>query len=85
MLMELEQLISIYSYDFAVDNFIAHFEFDEQEKVRLVFTTHEHNIKEEFNLIKQEVVQEHPVESEGLSEHIAQEAQDWLSSNTPTN
>ena len=85
MLMELEQLIGIYSYEFAVDNFIAHFEFDEQEKVRLVFTTHEHNIKDEFNLIEKEVVQEHPAESEGLSEHIAQEAENWLSSNTPSN
>ena len=46
--MELERYISIYNFEFAIENFIAHFDLEEQDKVRLVFTTHESNIRAEF-------------------------------------
>jgi hypothetical protein len=37
-------------YEFAVENFIAHFEPEEQASVRLVLQTHEANIREDFGL-----------------------------------
>jgi hypothetical protein len=33
-----------------VENFIAHFNADEAASVRLVFQTHEHNIKTDFGI-----------------------------------
>ena len=57
MLMELEQFIGIFNYEFAIENFIAHFDLEEQDKVRLVFTTHEMNIRQDFEDIKIELVE----------------------------
>ena len=52
MVMELEAFIedTDLGYDFAVENFIAHFGSDEQASVRLVFQTHEHNIKTDYGI-----------------------------------
>ena len=52
MVMELEAFIedADLGYDFAVENFIAHFGSDEQASVRLVFQTHEHNIKTDYGI-----------------------------------
>ena len=55
--MELEQFIGIFNYEFAIENFIAHFDLEEQDKVRLVFTTHEMNIRQDFEDIKIELVE----------------------------
>ena len=52
MLMEISKFIQNpkLGYEFAVENFIAHFSADEQASVRLVFQTHEHNIKTDFGI-----------------------------------
>ena len=52
MLMEVEDFIKDedLGYEFAVENFIAHFSSEEQASVRLVFQTHEHNIKTDFGI-----------------------------------
>ena len=50
MLMEFERFIELLDYNFAVENFIAHFGADEQASVRLVFQTHEYNIKSDYGL-----------------------------------
>ena len=52
MLIEIEQFIkdADLGYEFAIENFIAHFGADEQPSVRLVFQTHEHNIKSDFGI-----------------------------------
>ena len=52
MVMELEAFIedADLGYDFAIENFIAHFGSDEQASVRLVFQTHEHNIKTDYGI-----------------------------------
>lgn len=79
MLMELEKFISIFGYEFAVANFIAHFDEEEQDKVRLVMNTHEHNIQEEFELADSFV--EAAEEGLGMAEKLGTEAENWLSSN----
>lgn len=50
MLMEFCEFVPRLGYEFAVDNFIAHFDEHEQPSVRLVFQTHEHNIKPDFGI-----------------------------------
>ena len=52
MLMEIAEFIADadLGYEFAIENFIAHFSADEQPSVRLVFQTHEHNIRADFGL-----------------------------------
>ena len=52
MLMEIAEFVADpdLGYEFAVENFIAHFSADEQPSVRLVFQTHEHNIKTDFGM-----------------------------------
>ena len=52
MLIEVEAFIkdADLGYEFAVENFIAHFSSEEQASVRLVFQTHEHNIKTDFGI-----------------------------------
>lgn len=50
MLIEFDDLVSGLGYEFAVENFIAHFAGDEQASVRLVFQTHEFNIKQDFGI-----------------------------------
>ena len=75
----------MFSFEFAVENFIAHFELEEQDKVRLVFTTHEYNLKSDFELV--EILdQDKGEDSAGLGEGIIAEVENWLTSNnTPTN
>jgi hypothetical protein len=48
--MEFTDLISDLSYEFAAENFIAHFSTDEQASVRMVFQTHEYNLKVDFGI-----------------------------------
>ena len=52
MLIEVTDFINdeALGYEFAIENFIAHFSADEQPSVRLVFQTHEHNIKTDFGI-----------------------------------
>ena len=57
MLQEFTHFVDALGYEFAVENFIAHFGADEAASVRLVFQTYEHNIKTDFNI-------EIPVETE---------------------
>ena len=87
MLMEFERFITTFNYEFAVSNFVAHFDEEEQDKVRLVMTTHEYNIQEDFNLIEK-AVEEQPEEEVGFGEkQLSQEAEEWISligNNTPT-
>ena len=83
--MEFETLVKVYSFEFAVENFIAHFELEEQDKVRLVFTTHEYNLKSDFDLVEN-LEQDKGDDSTGLGENIVTEVENWLTSNnTPTN
>ena len=50
MLQEFVNFVDPLGYEFAVENFIAHFNSDEAASVRLVFQTHEHNIKTDFGI-----------------------------------
>jgi hypothetical protein len=74
MLMELEQIIP-FNYEFAIANFVAHFDKEEQEKVALVLMTHDFNIKEDFKL--NEVT---PSELTNGVESISEEVDAWLQS-----
>lgn len=73
MAMELERFIPAFGYEFAVANFIAHFDKDEQDKVQLVFQTHEYNLREEFNLNEVQLVQD-----KGSETPVADEVDAWL-------
>lgn len=75
MAMELERFIPTFGYEFAVANFIAHFDKEEQDKVQLVFQTHEYNLREEFKL--NEIVLEQDLGSEGPTP-VADEVDAWL-------
>jgi hypothetical protein len=57
MLQEFTHFVDALGYEFAVENFIAHFGSDEAASVRLIFQTYEHNIKTDFGI-------EIPVETE---------------------
>lgn len=48
--IEFIRFVDILGYEFASENFIAHFSTDEQASVRMVFQTHEHNIKSDFGI-----------------------------------
>ena len=50
MLVEFGEFVQGLGYEFAVENFIAHFANEEQPSVRLVFQTHEHNLKPDFGI-----------------------------------
>jgi hypothetical protein len=50
MLMEFGHFTEELGYEFAAENFISHFSNDEQPSVRMVFQTHEHNIKLDFGI-----------------------------------
>jgi MoxR-like ATPase len=64
MLQEFVNFVDALGYEFAVENFIAHFSPDEAASVRLVFQTHEHNIKTDFGIEIPIVLEQEP---EGLS------------------
>jgi hypothetical protein len=73
MFMELEKLIK-FNFEFAIANFVAHFDKEEQEKVALVMMTHEYNIKEDFGLTEPQVVN-----TEDGSTSLSQDSIDsWL-------
>jgi hypothetical protein len=55
--MEFCEFVDSLGYEFAMENFIAHFTNDEQPSVRMVFQTHEYNIKTDFGI-------ETPIETE---------------------
>jgi hypothetical protein len=74
MAMEFCKFLPELGYEFAMENFIAHFTEDEQPSVRMVFQTHEHNIKVDFGI--EEIVEtELPVEEVSIDE----EFNDWAS------
>ena len=80
MLMEISDFINDpdLGYEFAVENFIAHFSSDEQASVRLVFQTHEHNIKTDFGI-------EIPVELEKEADvDIDTQLAQWVSQVQPS-
>lgn len=60
MLQEFVNFVDALGYEFAVENFIAHFSADEAASVRLVFQTHEHNIKTDFGIAIPIVVEQEP-------------------------
>jgi len=50
MLIEFSEFVPDLGYEFAVENFIAHFDNDEQASIRLVLQTHEKNLRNDFGL-----------------------------------
>ena len=71
MLMEFHHFVDALGYEFAVENFIAHFSSDEQPSVRLVFQTHEYNIKGDFGI-------EIPMPEQGTeSKSIEEKLTEW--------
>lgn len=77
MLMEISDFINDedLGYEFAVENFIAHFNSEEQASVRLVFQTHEYNLKSDFG-IEQEIQLD--TGSESANESVKAEFNNWL-------
>lgn len=61
MLIEFCEFVTGLSYEFAVENFIAHFSNEEQASVRLVFQTHEYNLKPDFGIEVKVVIEEEKV------------------------
>jgi hypothetical protein len=55
--MEFVRFVDMLGYEFAAENFIAHFSADEQASVRMVFQTHEHNIKLDLGIAEEIVVE----------------------------
>jgi hypothetical protein len=80
MLMEFHQFVDALGYEFAVENFIAHFSADEAASVRLVFQTFEHNIKSDFGIEVPIVVEQQP-ESKSPDEKLAE----WAGQFAPAN
>ena len=74
MLMEFHHFVDALGYEFAVENFIAHFSTDEQPSVRLVFQTHEYNIKGDFGI-------EIPMPAQGTEgQSIEEKLTEWAGS-----
>lgn len=69
MLMEFCDFTNGLGYEFAVENFIAHFHYDEQPSVRLVFQTHEMNIKDDFG-IEYVIETEHAADGRSVEEEL---------------
>ena len=78
MLMEFHQFVDALGYEFAVENFIAHFSADEAASVRLVFQTFEHNIKSDFGIEIPIVVEQQP-ESKSPDEKLME----WAGQHAP--
>ena len=68
MLMEFLEFAGSLGYEFAMENFIAHFTVDEQPSVRMVFQTHEYNIKTDLGI--EIPVEEPKVEERSLDEQV---------------
>jgi hypothetical protein len=60
MLMEFEKFARDLNYEFAMENFIAHFSDEEQASIRLVFQTYEYNLKDDLGINDMTIVTEHP-------------------------
>jgi hypothetical protein len=71
MSIEFMHFVDLLGYEFASENFIAHFSTDEQASVRMVFQTHEYNIKSDLGL-EVEIVTEQPTDT-----NIDQRLADW--------
>ena len=71
--IEFIKFVDMLGYEFAAENFIAHFGMDEQASVRMVFQTHEHNIKGDLG-IAEEIVTEHAADM-NIDERLAEWAQ----------
>jgi hypothetical protein len=70
MLMEFSEFVRDLGYEFAVENFIAHFGSDEQPSIRLVVQTHETNLRRDFHIEDVVIETEHAADQgDGL--------QDW--------
>ena len=80
MLMEFHQFVDALGYEFAVENFIAHFSADEAASVRLVFQTFEYNIKSDFGIEIPIVVEQ---QAESMSPE--QKLMAWAGNNAPAN
>lgn len=80
MLQEFVNFVNALGYEFAVENFIAHFSSDEAASVRLVFQTHEHNIKTDFG-IELPIVIEQKSESKSPEEQLREWAGQYANSN----
>lgn len=52
MLMEFKPFADALGYEFAVENFIAHFAPEEVGSIRLVFEAHKHNLQEDMDLLE---------------------------------
>jgi hypothetical protein len=55
--IEFTRFVDMLGYEFAAENFIAHFGTDEQASVRMVFQTHEYNLKTDLG-IETEIITE---------------------------
>lgn len=80
MLQEFVNFVDPLGYEFAVENFIAHFSSDEAASVRLVFQTHEHNIKTDFG-IEIPIVVEQAAEVKSAEEQLKEWAGQYASQN----
>ena len=69
--MEFCHFLDALGYEFAMENFIAHFGVDEAPSVRMVFQTHEYNIKTDFG-IEIPMQQEKEADSVTIDEQVAQ-------------
>jgi MoxR-like ATPase len=56
MLIEFREFVRDLGYDFAAENFVAHFAADEQASVRMVIQTHANNLKADLGVAKPVVV-----------------------------
>lgn len=68
--IEFIDLVGSLGYEFASENFIAHFNTDEQASVRMVFQTHEYNIKADFNIEVPKI--EDKVEEQSIDDRLAE-------------
>ncbi len=80
MLQEFVNFVEALGYEFAVENFIAHFSADEAASVRLVFQTHEHNIKTDFGIEIPVTIEQEP---EGKSPE--EQLKEWAGQYGPVN
>ena len=76
--MEFVRFVDMLGYEFAAENFIAHFSTDEQASVRMVFQTHEHNIKLDFGI-------EDPIVVENVAELSMDERLELWAKTIPSN
>ena len=78
MLIEFGTFVQGLGYDAAVENFINHFASEEQPSVRLVFQTHEYNLKPDFGI-------EVAIKIEPTEEAVSNNTSNVPQSNTNTN